>query len=94
VSALIAQRLTEQHHVTTEHLRPSWRVDSSDARASRNSSHGPVVGEQLLATAQELQIMVDLLEKYPAEAQLIRAALEDGLRLGPMWADRAAVRDG
>ena len=48
----------------------------------------------MLATAQELQIMVDLLEKYPAEAQLIRAALEDGLRLGPMWADRAAVRDG
>jgi hypothetical protein len=69
-------------------------VDSSDARASRNSSHGPVAGEQLLATAEERQIMVDLIEKYPAEAQLIMAALEDRLRLGPMWADGAAVCDG
>ena len=38
--------------------------------------------------------MVDLIEKYPVEAQLIMAALEDGLRLGPMWADRAAACDG
>jgi hypothetical protein len=50
--------------------------------------------EQLLATAEELQIMVDLIEKYPAEAQLIMAALEDGLRLGPMRVDRAAACDG
>jgi hypothetical protein len=40
--------------------------------------------EQLLATAGELQAMADLIERYPAEAQLIMAALEDGLRLGPM----------
>jgi hypothetical protein len=40
--------------------------------------------EQLLATATELQAMADLIEKYPAEAQLIMAALEDGLTLGPM----------
>jgi hypothetical protein len=40
--------------------------------------------EQLLATAAELQTMADLIGKYPAEAQLIMAALEDGLRLGPM----------
>ena len=40
--------------------------------------------EQLLATAAELQTMADLIEKYPAEAQLIIAALEDGLTLGPM----------
>ena len=40
--------------------------------------------EQLLATAAELQKMADLIGKYPAEAQLIMAALEDGLRLGPM----------
>jgi hypothetical protein len=40
--------------------------------------------KQLLATAAELQTMADLLEKYPAEAQLIMAALEDGLELGPM----------
>jgi hypothetical protein len=40
--------------------------------------------EQLLATATEIQAMADLITKYPAEAQLIMAALEDGLTLGPM----------
>ena len=40
--------------------------------------------EQLRATAVELQTMTDLIEKYPAEAQLIMAALEDGLKLGPI----------
>jgi hypothetical protein len=40
--------------------------------------------EQLLATAAELATMADLIGKYPAEAQLIMAALEDGLTLGPM----------
>jgi hypothetical protein len=40
--------------------------------------------EQLLATAAELQTMADLIGRYPAEAQLIIAALEDGLTLGPM----------
>lgn len=40
--------------------------------------------EQLLAMAGELQTMADLIKKYPAEAQLIMAALEDGLALGPM----------
>jgi hypothetical protein len=40
--------------------------------------------EQLLAMAAELQTMTHLIEKYPAEAQLIIAALEDGLTLGPM----------
>jgi hypothetical protein len=39
---------------------------------------------RLRATAAELQTMADLVQKYPAEAQLIMAALEDGLRLGPM----------
>lgn len=39
---------------------------------------------QLLATAAELQAMAELIGKYPAEAQLIMAALEDGLTLGPM----------
>lgn len=42
--------------------------------------------EQLLVTLGELQNMADLIEKYPAEAQLVMAALEDGLRLGPMQA--------
>ncbi|HEU5157511.1 MAG TPA: hypothetical protein VFU43_10985 [Streptosporangiaceae bacterium] len=40
--------------------------------------------EELLAMAAELQTMVHLIEKYPAEAQLVMAALEDGLRLGPL----------
>jgi hypothetical protein len=40
--------------------------------------------EALSATAAELQTMADLIAKYPAEAQLIMAALEDGLTLGPM----------
>lgn len=40
--------------------------------------------KQLLATAAELQTMAELIAKYPAEAQLITAALEDGLTLGPM----------
>jgi hypothetical protein len=40
--------------------------------------------EPLVATAAELQAMADLIAKYPAEAQLIMAALEDGLTLGSM----------
>jgi hypothetical protein len=28
--------------------------------------------------------MADLIQRYPAEAQLIMSAIEDGLRLGPM----------
>jgi hypothetical protein len=40
--------------------------------------------EQLRATAAELQTMADLIERYPAEAQLIMSALEEGLKLGPM----------
>jgi hypothetical protein len=39
---------------------------------------------QLGATAAQLQIMADLIQRYPAEAQLIMAAIEDGLRLGTM----------
>jgi hypothetical protein len=41
-------------------------------------------GEQLRATAEQLQTMADLIQKYPAEAQLLMTALEDGLTLGPM----------
>jgi hypothetical protein len=40
----------------------------------------------LVATAAELQTLADLIGKYPAEAQLVMAALEDGLTLGPMRA--------
>jgi len=40
--------------------------------------------EQLLAATAELQTMAALIARYPAEAQLIMAALEDGLTLGQM----------
>ena len=40
--------------------------------------------KQLRATAAELQTMSELIQRYPAEAQLIMSALEDGLKLGPM----------
>ncbi|HEU5160086.1 MAG TPA: hypothetical protein VFU43_24020 [Streptosporangiaceae bacterium] len=40
--------------------------------------------ERLAATAEQLQTMADLIQKYPAEAQLIMAAIEDGLTIGPM----------
>lgn len=39
---------------------------------------------RLIATAAELQTLADLIQKYPAEAQLIMAALEDGLTLEGM----------
>lgn len=39
---------------------------------------------QLAATAAQLQTLADLIRKYPAEAQLLMTALEDGLTLGPM----------
>jgi hypothetical protein len=39
---------------------------------------------QLSATAAQLQTLADLIQRYPAETQLILAAIEDGLRLGPM----------
>jgi hypothetical protein len=49
--------------------------------------------DQLLVMAGELQTMSDLIEKYPAEAQLIMAALEDGLTLGPMQVTGMGVQD-
>lgn len=42
------------------------------------------VSEQLRATAGDLQNLAELIQRFPAEAQLIMAALEDGLALGPM----------
>ncbi|HEU5156035.1 MAG TPA: hypothetical protein VFU43_03500 [Streptosporangiaceae bacterium] len=46
------------------------------------SDHGG--RERLQATAAELQEMAGLIQRYPAEAQLIMEAYEDGLTLGPM----------
>lgn len=43
-------------------------------------------GPQPHAKAADLQTMSELIQRYPAEAQLIIAALEDGLRIGPMQA--------
>lgn len=40
--------------------------------------------DQLAATAEQLQTMADLIQRYPAEAQLLMTAYEDGLTLGPM----------
>ena len=50
------------------------------------------VGNQprLSATVAELQTMSELIQRYPAEAQLIMSALEDGLTLGPMQAMEGA----
>jgi hypothetical protein len=45
--------------------------------------------ERSRATAAELQTMSDLIQRYPAEAQLIISALEDGLTLGPIQAIEA-----
>ena len=39
---------------------------------------------RLAITAEQLQTMADLIQRYPAEAQILMAALEDGLTLGPM----------
>jgi hypothetical protein len=44
---------------------------------------------RLRATAAELQTMSELIQRYPAEAQLIMSALEDGLTLGSMQAMEA-----
>jgi hypothetical protein len=45
--------------------------------------------EQPSAIAAELQSLSDLIQRYPAEAQLIMSAIEDGLTLGPMQAIEA-----
>jgi hypothetical protein len=50
--------------------------------------------ERLLAMASELQTLSYLIEKYPAETQLIMAALEDGLTLGPMQVPAIDDRPG
>ena len=50
--------------------------------------------ERLTATAAELQTMADLIQRYPAEAQLIMAALEDGLTVGGMRVMETDSRQG
>lgn len=39
--------------------------------------------EQLASKAEQMQTLAELIQAYPAEAQLIIAAVEDGLTLGP-----------
>lgn len=50
------------------------------------SQHQDCDQEQLGATVAELQTLSELIQRYPAEAQLSEAALEDGLTLGPVQA--------
>ena len=40
--------------------------------------------EELRAKAAKMQTLADLIQEYPAEAQLIVSAIEDGLTLGPV----------
>src|SRR3954470_17778894 len=70
----------------------AWARAAGDPK-SQNQTKGTQVTDvqtdlsnraRLVATARELQTMADLIGKYPAEAQLIMAAIEDGLTLGPM----------
>jgi hypothetical protein len=51
------------------------------------SSTGPDNEQQ--QKAQKISQLQALIEEYPAEAQLIMAALEDGLTLGPPQAATA-----
>jgi hypothetical protein len=39
--------------------------------------------EQLAAKAEHMQTLASLIQEYPAEAQLILLAVEEGLTLGP-----------
>lgn len=43
----------------------------------------PPSREQLKIKAEHLQNLADLIQEYPAEAQLIMATLEKGLAIGP-----------
>jgi hypothetical protein len=50
------------------------------------SSSGPGNESELQQKAQQIEQLRALIQEYPAEAQLIMAALEDGLTLGPAQA--------
>jgi 3',5'-cyclic AMP phosphodiesterase CpdA len=39
---------------------------------------------QLRSKAEQMQTLADLIQAYPAEAQLIMSAVEDGLTFGPV----------
>lgn len=39
--------------------------------------------EQLSSKAEEMTVLATLIQRYPAEAQLLMAAVEDGLTLDP-----------
>lgn len=54
------------------------------------SNSGPDNGQQ--QKARQIAQLQELIQEYPAEAQLIMAALEDGLTLGP--AQTAAAGSG
>jgi hypothetical protein len=39
--------------------------------------------EELISKAKNLNTLADLIQEYPAEAQLIMAAVQDGIAIGP-----------
>jgi hypothetical protein len=39
--------------------------------------------EELISKANNLNTLADLIQEYPAEAQLIMAAVQDGIAIGP-----------
>lgn len=49
---------------------------------------------QLLARAEKMVQLTALIQEYPAEAQLIMAAVEDGLTLGPAQLINVAADPG
>ena len=48
--------------------------------------------EELSRKAEQMTQLTTLIQEYPAEAQLIMAAVEDGLTLGPAHIITAAPR--
>jgi hypothetical protein len=47
--------------------------------------------EDLRRKAEKISRMQELIQEYPAEAQLIMTAIEDGLTLGPVQVMDSAV---
>jgi hypothetical protein len=71
---------------TEETIGTRHQLDSLTSKGLGMTTNQPDCGDraQLSATAEQLQTLADLIQRYPAEAQLIMTALEDGLTIGPM----------
>jgi hypothetical protein len=68
----------------TENERAAGKPAKSEEKTMTIRREECANGEQLRATAEQLQTLADLIQKYPAEAQLLMTAFEEGLTLGPM----------